>query len=86
MHDQIDAESKWILVVRGRKGTINDGAETMAFGKGDNGFEIQDKDNLTLFDWRLDIPFFRNTVMSIGKQKEPISGERVQSMLYNHQQ
>ncbi len=52
----------------------------------DKGFEIEDQDDLTLFDWRLDIPFFRNSVMSIGKQKEPISGERVQSMLFNHMQ
>jgi phosphate-selective porin OprO/OprP len=45
-----------------------------------------DLDSFTLFDWRLDIPFFRNSVMSIGKQKEPISGERVQSMMFNHMQ
>jgi len=52
----------------------------------DKGFETEDLDNIILFDWRLDIPFFKNSVMSIGKQKEPISGERVQSLLFNHMQ
>jgi phosphate-selective porin OprO/OprP len=52
----------------------------------DKGFETEQLDDWALFDWRLDIPFFNNSVMSIGKQKEPISGERVQSMLFNHMQ
>jgi phosphate-selective porin OprO/OprP len=52
----------------------------------DKGFETNELDSFTLFDWRMDIPFFNNSVMSIGKQKEPISGERVQSMLYNSMQ
>ncbi len=49
-------------------------AATQAF---DKGFEIEDKDNLTFFDYRLDIPFFKSSVMSIGKQKEPISMNRL---------
>lgn len=52
----------------------------------DKGFDSEESDSFSMFDWRLDIPFFRNSVMSIGKQKEPISGERVQSMIYNHMQ
>ncbi|NIM70355.1 MAG: hypothetical protein GTN86_07290 [Xanthomonadales bacterium] len=52
----------------------------------DKGYNEEDLDSFTLFDWRVDIPFLRNSVMSIGKQKEPISGERVQSMLFNHMQ
>jgi len=52
---------------------------TQAF---DKGFEIQDEDSFTLFDWRLDIPFFRNSVMSLGKQKEPISMERLNSLVF----
>jgi len=52
----------------------------------DKGFNEEELDSFTLFDWRLDIPFFKNSVMSIGKQKEPISGERIQSMLFNHMQ
>ena len=67
-------EKPWIYTIFGA---------TNAF---DKGFDEEDLDSFTLFDWRLDIPFFRNSVMSIGKQKEPISGERVQSMLFNHMQ
>ncbi len=48
----------------------------------DKGFEIKDDDSFSLFDWRLDIPFFRNSVMSIGKQKEPISMERLNSLVF----
>jgi len=48
--------------------------ETQTF---DKGFEVQDKDNLQFYDYRLDIPFFKNSVMSIGKQKEPISMNRL---------
>ena len=67
-------EKPWIYTIFGA---------TNAF---DKGFNEEDLDSFTLFDWRLDIPFFKNSVMSIGKQKEPISGERVQSMLFNHMQ
>jgi len=49
-------------------------AATNAF---DKGFETVDLDDFTIFDYRLDIPFFKNSVMSIGKQKEPISLERL---------
>jgi phosphate-selective porin OprO and OprP len=49
-------------------------AATHAF---DKGFEVRDQDELTFFDYRLDIPFFKNSVMSIGKQKEPISMNRL---------
>lgn len=52
----------------------------------DKGFETEDLDSVSLFDWRLDIPFYGNSVMSIGKQKEPISGERLQGMVYNQMQ
>ena len=67
-------EKPWIYTIFGA---------TNAF---DKGFNEENLDSFTLFDWRLDIPFFKNSVMSIGKQKEPISGERVQSMLFNHMQ
>ena len=50
----------------------------------DKGFDEEGLDSFSWFDWRLDVPFIANTVLSIGKQKEPISGERVQSMIYNH--
>ena len=70
----INFEKPWIYTLFGA---------TNAF---DKGYETENLDNVTLFDWRLDIPFFRNSVMSIGKQKEAISGERVQSMMFNHMQ
>jgi len=43
----------------------------------DKGFEVKDQDDLSFFDYRLDIPFFKSSVMSIGKQKEPISMNRL---------
>jgi phosphate-selective porin OprO/OprP len=52
----------------------------------DKGFNEDGLDDFSLFDWRVDVPFIADSVLSIGKQKEPISGERVQSMLYNHMQ
>ena len=52
----------------------------------DKGFDEESLDDFSWFDWRLDVPFIANTVLSIGKQKEPISGERVQSMIHNHMQ
>ncbi len=67
-------EKPWVYTIAGA---------TNAF---DKGFNEENLDDFTLFDWRLDIPFFQNSVMSIGKQKEPISGERVQSMVFNHMQ
>jgi phosphate-selective porin OprO/OprP len=67
-------EKPWVYTIFGA---------TNAF---DKGFNEEDLDSFSLFDWRLDIPFLKNSVMSIGKQKEPISGERVQSMLFNHMQ
>ncbi len=70
----INFKKPWIYTIFGA---------TNAFSKG---FETSEVENVTLFDWRLDIPFFNNSVMSIGKQKEPISGERVQSMLFNQMQ
>ena len=70
----LNFEKPWVYTIFGA---------TNAF---DKGFDSKEIDNVEWFDWRLDIPFFKNSVMSIGKQKEPISGERVQSMLFNHMQ
>ena len=66
----LNFEKPWVYVLAGA---------TNAF---DKGFESEDQDNITLFDWRLDIPFFKNSVMSIGKQKEPISMERLTGMVF----
>jgi len=54
-------------------------AATSAF---DKGFDSSRDDDLILFDARLDIPVFENGVLSVGKQKEPISLERMSGGLY----
>jgi phosphate-selective porin OprO/OprP len=54
-------------------------AATNAF---DKGFDAEEDDDLTFFDWRLDIPTFAGTTLSLGKQKEPISMERSMSLIY----
>jgi len=66
----LNFDKPWIYTIAGA---------TNAF---DKGFESETDDGITLFDWRLDIPFFRNSVMSIGKQKEPISMERLMGMVF----
>lgn len=70
----LNFERPWVYTIFGA---------TNAF---DKGFDTEEDDDIAWFDWRLDIPFLKNSVMSIGKQKEPISGERVQSMIFNHMQ
>ena len=53
-------------------------AATHAF---DKGFDTDSTDKIGIFDLRLDIPFYQDTTLSIGKQKEPISMERLTSMV-----
>jgi len=48
----------------------------------DKGFEVEDQDDFTMFDYRLDIPVFSQANVSVGNQKEPISMERLMSMAY----
>ena len=50
---------------------------TNAFGKG---FDSSEDDDFTLFDARLDVPVANGMTLSVGKQKEPISMERVMSL------
>ncbi|NRB39225.1 MAG: hypothetical protein HRU20_12275 [Pseudomonadales bacterium] len=50
-----------------------------AFSKG---FDDDRDEDFTWLDYRLDIPLPANTTLSIGKQKEPISMERIMSMVY----
>jgi len=66
----LNFEQPWVYTLAGA---------TNAF---DKGFETEDQDSVTLFDWRLDVPFFGNSTMSIGKQKEPISMERLMGMVF----
>jgi phosphate-selective porin OprO/OprP len=54
-------------------------AATSAF---DKGYDESRDDSFQWFDLRLDIPTYKNTSLSIGKQKEPISMERVTSLLF----
>jgi len=46
----------------------------------DKGFEIEQQEDFTMFDYRLDIPIFKNANVSVGNQKEPISLERIMPM------
>ena len=54
-------------------------AATNAF---DKGFDTDQDDDFSFFDYRLDIPLRDGTNVSIGKQKEPISMERIMGMIY----
>lgn len=63
-------DSPWMYTIAGA---------TNAF---DKGFDTNTSDNVTFFDWRLDIPTAFNTTLSIGKQKEPISMERLMGMVF----
>jgi len=66
----IKFDKPWIYMVSGA---------THAF---DKGFDTNTTDNVSFFDWRLDIPTFYNTTLSVGKQKEPISMERLIGMTF----
>jgi len=46
----------------------------------DKGFEVEDQEDFTFFDYRVDIPLFKNANLSVGNQKEPISMERLMPM------
>ena len=46
----------------------------------DKGFETDRLDDFTWFDYRLDIPVTDGVTLSVGKQKEPISMERIMSL------
>ena len=48
----------------------------------DKGFDTTTNDEITWFDYRLDIPVFGGSALSIGKQKAPISMERLMSLAF----
>ncbi|MEH6584313.1 MAG: porin [Halioglobus sp.] len=52
----------------------------------DKGFDSEESDDFTMFDLRLDIPLWDKASFSVGKQKEPISMERIMSMIELPQQ
>ncbi len=66
----IKFDKPWIYMITGATNTF------------DKGFDTNMTDNVSFMDWRLDIPTFYNTTLSIGKQKEPISMERLMSMTF----
>jgi len=43
----------------------------------DKGYDSKNSDKVTLFDYRLDIPLWETISLSVGKQKEPISMQRL---------
>ena len=48
----------------------------------DKGFDSSTDDGIDIFDLRLDIPFYQDSTLSIGKQKEPISMERLAGLVH----
>ncbi|GAB5450952.1 MAG: hypothetical protein Hals2KO_12800 [Halioglobus sp.] len=52
----------------------------------DKEYDVKEQEDLSIYDLRLDIPTSDNTHLAIGKQKEPISGDRMQSAIFNHMQ
>jgi len=47
----------------------------------DQGFDSSGGDELSVFDLRLDVPLYKDTSLAIGKQKEPISMERLMALV-----
>ena len=48
----------------------------------DKGFDVDEDDDFNFVDYRLDIPLPAGLSLSVGKQKEPISMERLTAMSY----
>ena len=48
----------------------------------DKGLDVDDIEDFHVYDARLDIPLADNVALSIGKQKEPISMERLMQLQY----
>ena len=46
----------------------------------DKAFDVRERDDFTLFDYRLDIPLPADLTLSVGKQRESITMERVSSL------
>jgi phosphate-selective porin OprO/OprP len=49
----------------------------------DRGFETDEDDSISLFDLAISVPLWEGTRTYIGKQKEPFSHDRVQSLAFN---
>ena len=59
---------------------------TIASNAFDKGFETEDLDTIVFYDYRIDVPSSKNTTISIGKQKEPISMDRLMPMVFEPMQ
>jgi len=66
----IKFDKPWVYMITGATNTF------------DKGYDTNTTENVSFMDWRLDIPTFYNTTLSVGKQKEPISMERLMSMTF----
>ncbi|MCP4898468.1 MAG: hypothetical protein GY906_15950 [bacterium] len=66
----LNFKKPWIFAIAGA---------TNAFGKG---FDKEESDDFTFFDYRLDIPLGKGLSLAVGNQKEPISMERLAGMVY----
>ncbi len=64
----LNFDKPWVYTIFGATNTF------------DKGFEIQQQDSFTFFDYRLDIPLSDKFNLSVSKQKEPISKKRIMSM------
>lgn len=58
---------------------------TMVSNAFDKGYE-EDLDTIVVYDYRIDIPSSQNSTISIGKQKEPISMDRLMPMIFEPMQ
>ena len=61
-----------------RPWTYSIGGAANAF---DLGFDSEDTDSFTFFDYRIDIPVSDDVTLSVGKQKEPVSLERTMTLI-----
>lgn len=58
-------------------------AVTTAF---DKGFDSDQDDDLQIFDYRVDVPIPGGMTLSVGRQKEPISMEKMMSLVFEPMQ
>ena len=65
----INFEKPWVYTIFGATNTF------------DRGFDNSSDDSFSWLDYRVDIPLEHQTTLSIGKQKEPISMERIMSLV-----
>ena len=70
----INFERPWVYTIFGATNSF------------DKGYDSSNDDSLSFLDWRLDAALPWDLTISAGKQKEPISLERVMSLIFNPMQ